>query len=227
MQRASFTNTGTMSMTSLRISLLFLLTFLVLHSSAQKVFSEGTITYQVKMGPDDPEFKPGMYTITIKDDFVKKEMKLNGLDYIIILNCRTNKVTSLRNLNGRKYAIELKMEDITNDQVKFTGFRVAGETNDNKKIAGCTVHSGTIMYKDGSHAPVYFSRDWKPVQPITYERFPGADFLPLEFFYKDASGITMSFLAQKVQPEPIDNAEFRVPLDYKIISNAEYQQISR
>ncbi len=204
-----------------------LLSCLSIHVAAQKPFSEGTIVYQVKMGPDDPEMKPGIYTITIKGDQIRKEMKLSSLDYTIIINCTTNKVLSLQNRNGKKYAIELTMEDLLKDQEKFKVYTITNVKNENKKIAGLSAYSGNIVYHDGSRTLITYSKDWKPLQPVTYERFPAADFLPLEFFYKDESGLSVRFEAIKIEPVPVDNAVFRVPADYKIISHSEYLQMTR
>lgn len=197
------------------------------YTIAQKLFSEGTIVYMVKMGPDDPDIKPGTFTLTVKGEQIKKDMKLNGMDYVIIMNCRTKKVYSLQNRNGKKYAIELNMADMVKDQEKFMGFSLKYEKDDNKKIAGCAVSWGDVIYKDGTRTIVSYSKEWKPAQPITFERFPGANFLPLDFFYKDESGLSMRFEAEKVQPGPVENAEFRIPADYKIISNAEYKELSK
>jgi hypothetical protein len=194
---------------------------------AQKPFAEGTIYYKIKMIPDDPEFKPGIFVLTVKGDQVKKEMKLNGYEYIMILNCTSNKADSFQNRNGKKYAIELKMDDLEREQERFKDFVMKYERNENKKIAGCAVYSGDVVYKDGSRGIVSYSKEWKPRFANTFERFPGAEFLPLEFSYKDVSGLSMRFEAEKVEPGPVENAVFRIPPDYKIISYHEYKELSR
>jgi C-terminal peptidase prc len=137
------------------------------------------------------------------------------------------KVYSLQNRNGKKLAIELRMDEMLKDQEKFSGFSLESERNDNKQLAGCKVVSGSIRYKNGTTTPVTYTKEWKPSQPIVFERFPGAAFLPLDFFYKDESGLTMSFEAEKVAPGPVENAVFRLPADYKIISYNEYKELSK
>ena len=179
------------------------------------------------MGPDDPQIKPGTYTITIKGNQIRKEMKVSSLDYTIIIDCGTGKVYSLRNRNGKKFAIELTMADMLKDQERFSGLTLSNCRSDSRKIAGYAVTNCDIKYTDGSRALVAYTKDWKPAQAVTYERFPAATFLPLDFFYTDESGLTIRFEAQKVEPGPVDNAVFRIPADYKIISHTEYLEMSR
>ena len=65
------------------------------------------------------------------------------------------------------------------------------------------------------------------MQGITYERFPNTKFLPLSFSYKDENGMTMLFDAEKVEAAPVENAVFRIPPDYKMISYKEYKELSQ
>jgi hypothetical protein len=193
----------------------------------QKAFNEGVIIYKVKMVPDQAKFKPGTFTLTIKGEQLKKEMKMNGLEYVMVMDCATQKGFSLQNKNGKKYAIELKMEDMLKDQEKFQNYNITTERNENKKIAGYVVFSGDLHYKDGSNATVNYSKEWKPALAIAFERFPRADFLPLDFSYNDLSGVGMRFEAEKIIPGPVENAVFRVPAEYKIISYEEYKALSK
>ncbi len=209
------------------ISILVLLVCVTTGLLAQKPFTEGVIVYQVKMGPDNPEISPGTFTVTVKGGQIKKEMKLNGQESIIIINCLTNKVYSLQNRNNKKYAIELSMDDMVKEQVRFKGFTIKNEYNDNKKIAGFAVSMGNAAYRDGTTTLVSYTKEWKPAQTITFDRFPGALFLPLEFLYKNESGLTMKFLAEKVEPGPVENAIFRIPADYKLISYSEYKELTK
>lgn len=214
------------SMIRLRTYLLALLVFLPINGWAQKPFLEGTITYKVKLDTDD-DIKTGTYIITIKGGQIRKEMRLTGLDYVIIINCRTGKVYSLQNRSGKKYAIELTIEEMLAEQDKFRGYVLTDMHRDNTQIAGYAVSWGNVRYKDGATATVAYSRDWRPAEAVTFERFPAAGFMPLDFRYKNESGISVSFEALKIDAEPVENAVFRVPDDYKIISNAEYREMNR
>jgi hypothetical protein len=214
-------------MAHIKFSFLVLFYCISFPASAQKPFTEGTITYHVKMEPNDQGLKPGTYIITTKGGMVRKEMKLPGLDYTIIINCRTNKVYSLQNRNGKKYAIELTMEDLVKDQEKFKGFILSSTNTDDNKIAGCQATWSDVTYKDGVSTLVAYSKDWKPAQSVTFERFPDAAFIPLDFLYTNEAGVSVRFEAEKIDPGPVENAVFRIPADYKIISNSEYREMNK
>jgi len=195
---------------------------------AQKPFTEGVISYRVKLESRDHKEFAGTYTFTIKGNQVRKEIKLNnGYRDIVLINSGTNKVYSLQNRNNKKYVIELSMADIIKRQEKFGGFTVSNEENNTNKVAGCAQLKGNINYKDGSNVAIFYTREWYPSQAITFERFPAARFLPLSFAYTDEDSISMQFDAEKIEPGPVENAVFRIPPDYKMITNEEYRQLSK
>ena len=207
--------------------LFFLFLTAVIPAPAQKPFNEGTIVYKVSLSSADNKSFYGTYTFFIKANQVKKEIKLNnGYQDVVLLNCGTNKIYSLQNRNGKKYAIELNMPEMLKKQEKFNGFTVSNEINENKKIAGYPVYKANINYSDGTASPVYYTKEWNPAQTATFERFPNAKFFPLLFSYTNDDGMIMIFEAEKMEPGPIENAVFRIPPDYKMISYTEYKQLS-
>lgn len=197
------------------------------HADAQKPFVEGVIVYKVTLSsPDRKQFK-GTYTFTFKETQIRKELKLdNGYQDIELINVGANTVYSLMSSNGKKYAIQLNMSDISKAQERFAGYTMSNEQS-NGNVAGCLAHKASLSYRDGSVSEVYYTRDWRPTQSITFERFPDAKFLPLNYSYKDTNGITMHFEADKVSAGPVESALFRIPADYKMISNEEYKQMNR
>ena len=177
--------------------------------------------------PDNRTYK-GYYTFTFKGPHVKKELKLdNGFEDVVLIDCGTGKVFSLQNRDGKKFAIQLSMEEMSKRQQSFLGFTVADEQSDKTNIAGYDVSKGKVSYKDGSTAEIFYSKDWYPLQSISYERFPAAKFLPMGFSYTDEHGIAMEFEADKLSLEPVENAVFRIPPEYKMISYEEYKELSK
>lgn len=212
-----------------RISLaVLLLSCCAAPALAQKPFMEGEIVYKVQLESKDKSVITGTYTFIIKGEEVRKEIKLNnGYQDVIILNCGSRKAFSLQSRNGKKYAIELNMAELAKEQTKFEGFGLNGETKGSRSIAGYPVLAGNVSYHDGSVARIYYTKEWQPSQSLTFERFPDAHFLPMDFFYKDEHGMIMKFEAEKIQPGPVENAVFRVPHDYKLISYSEYKELNR
>lgn len=214
----------------MKIRSLILLTLLpaAINAYAQKPFTEGTITYRVKVEAAGKKVSEGTYTFIIKGGQVRKELQMsNGYNYALLMNCNSNTIYSLQNHNGKKYAIQLNMDEMRDRQQKYTGATLKGEKNTGKIIAGITAFKGDLAYTDGSHLEIYFTPEWYPDKQLTYERFPGATFLPLAFTYIEDDSHTMYMEAETVSVAPVENAVFRVPNEYKIITNAEYKQLSR
>ncbi len=210
------------------VALLLMLLPASLRLAAQKAFTEGILAYKVKLTAADGRVYRGNYTFTFKGPHIKKELKLdNGFEDIVIIDCGSGAVNSLQNRNGKKYAIQLRMDDMQKLQQPFNGFTLTDAGNDSKTIAGYVVNKGKVAYKNGASAEIYYSKEWYPLQPITFERFPDAKFLPLRYSYTDEHGIGMEFDTEKLEMGPQENAVFRIPADYKMISYEEYKQLSK
>ncbi len=210
------------------VILLFISFATYFNVAAQKPFTEGTLVYNVKVESAEHKIFTGTYTFIFKGNQIRKELKMNnGFEDVLILNCSNNTIYSLQNRNKRLYVVELSMADIQRKQEKYSGFTVADEENSGKTIAGLVASKGTVMYKDGSHAEIYYTKEWTPVNAVTYDRFPNAKFFPLQYTYTDESGIAMEFEAVKLEPGTVENAIFRIPAEYKMISYKEYLQLSR
>ncbi len=212
------------------VSLVFFVALLVNGFSArgQQPFVEGTIAYKVKLTTSDNRFFDGEFTYTIKAGRIKKELKLNnGYQYVLLVNSATKTAYSLQTKNGKNFAIQLTIAEIEENQKRYTGFTLKEDRNNGKVIAGYTVFKGDVAYTDGTHCEIYSTPQWYPDKSITYDRFPGASFLPLSYTYKDESGSSMQFEAKSVSISPVENSIFKLPADYKIISNNEYKQLRK
>ncbi len=209
-------------------ALAFFFLFISAHSWAQKPFTEGIIVYNVKLESADHKEYKGVYTFTFKGPHVKKELKLdNGFSDVVIMDCGVNTVYSLQKRDGKKYAIQLSMSDIVKRQQPFTGFAISSEESTRKSIAGYAVEKGKVKYKNGSATEIFYSKEWYPPQAVTFERFPDAKFMPLYYAYTDEHGIAMEFEVVSMDMEPVENAVFRIPTEYKMISYDEYKQMSK
>ena len=195
---------------------------------AQKPFMEGMIEYKVKLVTSEGRPFEGKFTFTIKAGRIKKELKLNnGYDYILLINSMNNTIYSLQTMNSKKYAIQLTMAEIEENQDKYRGFSLKEDRTTGRVIAGYTVFKGEVTYTDGSQAEIYFTPDWYPEKSITFDRFPDAKFMPLSYTYIDENGSSMHFEAEKINVLPVENAVFKLPSDYKVISHNEYKQLRK
>lgn len=195
---------------------------------AQKPFTEGTIHYKVRVEAGAGKVVDGSYTFTIKNGRLRKDIQLsNGYQDVLIVDCDHNTAYSLQTFNGKKYAIQLTVAELTGRQQKYAGYTLREDKNTGRIIAGLTANKGELTYPDGTHFQIYFSNEWYAEKGITYERFPDARFLPLSYAFVTESNITMYMEADKVTLAPVENSLFRVPGDYKIISNSEYKQLKK
>lgn len=211
--------------------LLFIFIFLAqaYFSCAQQPFVEGSIRYKVAFESADHKILTGSYVFHIKEGKIRKELTLsNGFQDVVIINTNNNTVYSLRAMkNGKKFAIQLSMKEMQDRQEMYRGFLLQ-PANKDKEIAGLKCEKGTLKYKNNTNAEIYYSGKWYINQDIAYERFPGARFIPMLYDYTDSvKGFTMHMEATEVSATPVENAIFRIPADYRIISNDEYKQLSQ
>lgn len=198
---------------------------------AQQNFVEGRIRYAVSIGPvsDSSGFSEhaGTYTLIIKGAQVRKELAMNtGYQNVLIVNNTAGNAFSLVSNGGQRYAIQLTTQDLAERQKRYEGFTQKNMTG-NMTIAGWPAEKALISYKDGTSSSLYYTTSWLAGDAGAYDRFPGIKYIPLSFEYRNEEGITMHFQAEKLEAVPIENALFRVPAEYKVITNAEYKQQKR
>jgi hypothetical protein len=209
----------------LRHSLFLLLAlFAVSKAKAQKPFTEGVIIYNITA---DEKPVTGTITYTVKGSFIKKEIKMsNGYQDVLIFNYVKNTVYSLKIAGDKKYAIQLDYEEYLAKQKPFEDFKIEEEKG-TMPLCGIDAQKATVHYKDGKDMTIYYSAEWMPVDAIMFQHFPGIKVLPLFFSHPTSTGVIMTFKAQKISAEPVENAAFNIPSDYKIISNEEYKQLQK
>lgn len=215
----------------MRYLVLFALFLSAFHCRAQSAFHEGTITYSVSIGPvagsNGFTEHAGTYTLIVKGAQVRKELRMNsGFQSIVIHNNNTGAIYSLQPASGQNYAIQLSTRDMQDRQKPWHNY-VMSEASGSMKIAGHDCRQAKVTYKDGSSSSLYFATGLTTAEPTLFDRFPGIKNIPLSFEYRNEEGIVMHFAAEKVGLDPVESSLFRVPPDYKIITNAEYKAIRK
>jgi len=213
-------------------ALLILITLLLgAQVKAQQNFVEGTIVYSVTIGPlaggTGYTEHAGTYTIIVKGSNIRKELKMNsGYHNVLIRNNNSGSIFSLQPAAGQNYAIQLQAQDLKERQNPYEDF-IQKEEQGTMTIAGQQCQKATVTYKDGSTSSLYYTSSWLSPDPTLFDRFPGIKYIPLTFEYRNEEGITMHFAAEKMEAKPVESALFRVPPDFKIITNAEYKALQR
>lgn len=193
---------------------------------AQQQFTEGVITYTVTI--ESPIGKTnGIFTITTKGTQIVKELQI-GKDFknVLIFNMDKNTAYSLRKVEGKKYAIQLNAQDLKKRQQTCEKIILEPLTAATKNIAGYETESANISCGT-QRSVVYYSKDWKIDNEYLFEQFPSFQYVPFSYSFKNEDGSILHFEMKSIEAKPIDNSSFRVPIDYKIISSVEYQQLNR
>lgn len=201
-------------------------------AEAQKLFVEGVSVYSISMGTTaggvDMTKRAGTFIVTVKGKMIRKELKLdNGYENTIIYNGNSHTGYSLRNLpDGNKYALPLTDADIAAIQAPYKDFTMQSEST-TMSLAGYTAVKAKLTYKDGHSDEIYYTNEWTPSEPFTFDRYPGIKYYPLSFRYYNGEGMVMIFQATKLSEEPVESSLFRLPAGYRIISKEEYKALSK
>lgn len=191
---------------------------------AQKKLVEGSITYKATMKNPDGTTKDGTYIISVKNKQVRKEMKIGSDFENVVVVDNTGKMYSLKSMDGRNFAVEMSPEDYAKGNAKYAGMSVK-DVGEKRVISGQQTQKATVLYKDGNSADVYYTKDWIVDAPYLFERFDGLEGLPMAFDYKNEQGAIINFEAVKLDEDVVENAKFKVPAGYKVISNEEYRKL--
>jgi len=201
-------------------------------AGAQQSFVEGCITYTVSMDPEgDPSGMTrhaGRYRIYLKDRMIRKELELdNGFRSVILWNGATRTAYSLQATADQHYAVQLSKEDLEAAQKPYLKFKL-NDTEGEDHLAGWPCRRAMVNYGNGRQGTTLcYSPAWKINEPMLFEWFPGITVLPLSFEFRNAAGVLLRFHAETIVAAPMDHALFRLPPDYRIISNQEYKKLSR
>lgn len=209
---------------------LILILLLANNAYAQHVLAEGTINYDISIDPPANQegllqYK-GTYTIVVKGFSVKETLTLeNGYVTTLLYNYRDSTAYSLKKLSNKNYAIQLDLKTMQNRRKKYEGYTVT-QLKGSKQIAGNTVNEAIVTYKNGITSTIAYNSNLAPGN-IVFDNYPGIQYILLSFTNYNDDGTAIHFTAKSIDETPVENAVFRIPSSYKIISNAEYLQFTR
>jgi hypothetical protein len=219
-----------------KIILLFSLAAFPIVSRAQQKFTEGIITYNITIAGKVPtpanepaltESKSGTMTISIKGDNIREDIKLeDGYTHSQISNYATGKEIILQAINTTYYAIEISLKDQRKNNAAYYGAEQQSG-NGKKNIAGFDALESTWKYKNGTAISLYYMNNYELNHPEIFDQFPELKGIPVMYDVPMSNGFTTHFELKSIQAEPVDNATFRVPEGYRIISRKEYDKLLR
>lgn len=202
------------------ITTLVLLLFIT-STQAQRLFSEGVITYKVYT--KDSKANIGEYTIYVKGSYIKRSLNLNnGYSNTTIYNGKDGTSATLINqVQGTNYALMLTKEEVSGANKQFAGASYSFEKG-KEKIAGYLIERGSATYQSGKKVPLAVTRDLRSEDYHLLTMFPDLNGIPMEFEMNNDRS-SMRFVADKIEIRNVGSEEFIIPKNYKIVTKKELE----
>jgi hypothetical protein len=192
----------------------------------QQNFVEGQISYQVLLTFADGRTDSGSFSITVKENQLKKEFSVPGHSHITLVNTTAGTAFVLLQAKNKKFVVEIKVADLEKEQKPFENFIVEQIPGTDTPIASLNAKKAIVKYRNGSSHPLFISEQWAFNIPYVFERFPKIKYLPVDFEYRE-NKVLLHFQLQKIDLDNIENSVFQIPADYVLITNAEYENTRR
>lgn len=214
---------------------LFLLAALALSASsviAQKGKDfEGKIVYELsfpglEIDANSAAMLPKESTVYIKGGKSRTEMSMGmGMTNTTITDSKTKTATVLYDMMGNKMAIKMTEAEMKENKPKAEP--TVTELNETKEIAGYKCKKAEIKLNDAENTVMYVyytpeigNKDMNWGQ----NTLKGINGFPMEFETKQ-QGMTMKFVVKTVTKEPVADAKFVIPTDYKETTKEDLQKM--
>ena len=202
-------------------------------SFAGKKPFKGIITYKITFPNSEFDqatlaMMPKVMTVTIKGNMSKTSLNMGMGTQSTIFNGDNKTATTLINMMGQKYAIQITREDIDKeiaDQPK----PIVKYLDETKEIAGYKCKKAEIIFKNDDDNEVTFTvyyTDELGGKALNSGQalYSEIDGVLLEYEI-DAKGMAMKFEATSVEKKNVSDKEFDIPEDYKITTKDELESM--
>ncbi len=204
---------------------LFLILFLFVFGNAvgQKLISEGKVVFEITY-PDmelDNQMSamlPTESTVYFKGGMSRTEIPIGmGMSSSTIVNSKSGVITQLMDMMGTKSAVVIKESDGKSKDYKFS------YPPGTKQIAGYTCKRAIITSKDSMSFEIYYT-DQIVAMSATSKEWKELKGFPMEYVL-NSGGFNMKMTAKTVSSEKVSDELFKVPPDYKIMTEEEFKKM--
>ncbi len=215
---------------SYTLALLLIATLSTGNLFSQKIFSEGTLVYDVSIQSSGASQSGGVSgttsTVHLKGNNCRTDMVSSLGKEITIFNSKSDNAVILKEFSGQKLMITLtkdnwKVKSKLNNALKF---EVTAET---KQIAGYNTRKAVANTADGKSLVVYFTPDLVPANrdyDATFSNLPG---LPIEYEIESGKA-KFRYTLTKLSYEPVLVSQFDFPTSgYRVMTYDENQQLKK
>lgn len=196
---------------------------------AQKIFSEGTIVYDitVQTGSKEPQladmFDGVTATIYLKGSQSRTEMISPLGSTITLMDAKTNTGAVLKEYGNQKLLIHMTRQDWDDLNKKYTGITFTPQ-NETKTIAGYSCQKAIARLKDGTTFTVFYTKEMVTENKDYDYQFKSLPGLPLEY-ESSVGNLKVKYTASKIAFDPVPVQKFSIPVSgYRELT---YQESTR
>lgn len=198
-------------------------------ATAQKKF-EGTILYALEintadMDPTRAAMMPTEKTTTIKGDWVKEQLEAAFGTINSVIDTKNEESTTFMDVMGNKMAFKLNKAQLDKMREKKPKMEItlAPET---KTIAGYTCKKAIAKNtEDNTTVDIWYTEELAPIMNAEGNMFKEIKGLLMEFHSEMMGGVDMKVTAKKLTAAKVDDAQFAIPADYKMMTLDEMKQM--
>ena len=193
--------------------------------------TEGVIEYGIsypKMDKDNfmRDFMPSKMKFSFKEDTYSNSFSagMGMFKSSFICNKDDESFTQMVKLINKKYALTLSGDEISKSMSLKPSYSVEF-TNDIKNIIGYNCNKAIVTVNNEAQDAfiVYYTDKINIETPNWCNEFIEIPGVMLEYQY-EKYGVCMRFIAEKIKFKKIDEDEFSLPSEYKIISEPEMEK---
>lgn len=197
-----------------KIFIVYVLCILTLHTQAQKVFSEGSIVYNMSVEDNaDASIASALNNATlslyIKGLMVRTDFKSSLVNQSIIFNGKENTATILKELGGNKFMINLNKANWDDFNKKYDDVKFV-ISNETKTILGYECKKAIATLKDQSTFTVYFTPALTMSNKEYNRQFKGLEGFPLEY-ESSIQNWKVKYTAAKINLNFVPTEKFDLP----------------
>ena len=192
--------------------------------------AEGVINYDAEpVDSSSPmaEMAPNKMTVKFKNNKTVVQMSA-GMGFVtmaFISDTESKTFTQMLKLTGTSWKVVTQNEEELKKENELFNLEVI-PTNQTKMIAGYNCKKARVHYKGGelTDYDIYYTTDLNIKNSNFANPYYKLDGVLMEYRVKKA-GLEMQFVATSVTKEPVEDSAFEIPLDHKVVSLEEMNDL--
>jgi GLPGLI family protein len=187
----------------------------VMPVSAQKIYNEGTVTYNIVVSTGNAETKAAdlldgaVMRMYVKGMQTRTDLKSILGTTITLQDARSGAAVVLNEYGDQKIMIRMSKDEFEDRNRKFNGLRYELK-NDTKTILGYTCKLAVVTLADGTTFRVYYAPDLVFQNKNYGQQFQTLPGFPLEY-ESELGKMKVTYIADKIAFDPITASLFDIP----------------